>query len=34
MRINQYKNLDEFIFEYNDYRDPSYGLFMGIEFNY
>lgn len=34
MRINQYKNLDEFIFEYNDYRDPSNGKFMGIEFKY
>lgn len=34
MRINQYKNLDEFINEYNDYRNPAEGKFMGIEFSY
>ena len=34
MRKNQYKKLDEFIFEYEDYRDPANGKFMGIEFEY
>lgn len=34
MRINEYNNLDEFIYEYDSDRDVCNGKFIGIEFLY